>query len=64
MRASPVMKPSMVVNRLAWITAGIDEQNAKTRVLIALSLEALRLPAVDTFLGRKTQEPFPRESQD
>ena len=58
------MRASTGVNRLTWITAGIDEQNAKTRALIAQSLEALRLPVADTFLGRRTQEPFPRENEN
>jgi hypothetical protein len=58
------MRQSAGVNRLTWITAGIDEQNAKTRALIAQSLEALRLPVADTFLGRRTQEPFPREDEN
>ena len=49
------------MSRLTALTAGIDEQNARTRALIALSLEALRLPMVDTFLGRRTQEPFLKE---
>jgi hypothetical protein len=55
------MRESPGLSRLTALTAGIDEQNARTRALIALSLEALRLPMVDTFLGRRTQEPFLKE---
>jgi hypothetical protein len=62
--ASLAMRESAGLSRLTALTAGIDEQNAKTRALIALSLEALRLPMADTFLGRRTQEPFLREGEN
>ena len=42
----------------------IDDQNARMRELVAKSIEALKLPMPDTFLGRKTQEPFPKEDTD
>ncbi len=61
--AGAVMRESAGLNRLTALTAGIDEQSARTRVLIALSLEALRLPLPDTFLGRRTQEPFLKEDK-
>jgi hypothetical protein len=57
------MRESPGLSRLSLVTAGIYEQNARTRALVALSLEALRLPMVDTFLGRRTQEPFLREEE-
>jgi hypothetical protein len=31
-----------------------------SRKLVATSLELLRAETADTFLGRKTQEPFPK----
>ena len=42
----------------------INDQNARMRELVAKSIEALKLPMPDTFLGRKTQEPFPKEDTD
>lgn len=39
------------------------EQNARMREMRAKALELLRAPFPDTFLGRKTQEPFPKEDQ-
>jgi len=33
------------------------------RKLIAWSREILKRPMPDTFLGRKTQEPFPRQDE-
>ncbi len=35
-----------------------------TRETLRMSLELLRQPMPDTFLGRKTQEPFPAEDRD
>jgi hypothetical protein len=35
---------------------------SRLRELIAESREMLREPLPDTFLGRKTQEPFPNEN--
>jgi hypothetical protein len=34
------------------------------RAGIRKALEALRLSKVDTFLGRQTYEPFPKETED
>ncbi|SFI16332.1 hypothetical protein [Bradyrhizobium sp. Gha] len=51
-------KPVYFVRHLA---AEIAEQNARIRELIARASEVLKLPKPDTFLGRKTQEPFPNE---
>ncbi|MBR1160797.1 hypothetical protein [Bradyrhizobium elkanii] len=39
----------------------IAKQTALVRDLVAWAAELLKLPLADTFLGRKTQEPFPQE---
>ena len=49
------------LDRARALAADIAEQSAITRTLIARCLEILRAPRPDTFLGRKTQEPFPRQ---
>ncbi len=42
-----------------------DEEHAEQiREAVKLSLEILKQPLPDTFLGRKTQEPFPREREE
>ncbi|MCP3388235.1 hypothetical protein NLM27_05510 [Bradyrhizobium sp. CCGB12] len=41
--------------------AAIAEQNAYTLEILARSLEILKQALPDTFLGRKTYEPFPSE---
>ncbi|AMA59377.1 hypothetical protein [Bradyrhizobium sp. CCGE-LA001] len=41
--------------------AALARQRNFLRQLIAQSCEVLKTPVPDTFLGRKTQEPFPRE---
>jgi len=48
------------VFRIAKIDA---EQTAYMRHLAQLSRELLRQPVADTFLGRKTYEPFPKEDE-
>jgi len=40
-------------------TVRIDEQITVTRGIIAKCLDVLKEPLPDTFLGRKTYEPFP-----
>jgi hypothetical protein len=41
---------------------GLDRETKAIRLTIAHSLQILRsCPTPDTFLGRKTQEPFPAE---
>ncbi|MEY9182360.1 hypothetical protein ABIA41_003795 [Bradyrhizobium sp. USDA 313] len=40
------------------------EQKAQAKKAIDVAQEALREPTPDIFLGRKTQEPFPREDPD
>jgi len=51
------------VRRARALISEIAEQNAATRELMAKSLEVLRTPQPDTFVGRKTQEPFPKEGK-
>ncbi|MBB4368644.1 hypothetical protein GGD63_001423 [Bradyrhizobium sp. cir1] len=43
------------------LAAEITEQNARMRDLLAEAAEVLKLPKPDTFLGRKSYEPFPME---
>lgn len=38
-------------------------QEALVREILALATEVLSVPVSDTFLGRKTQEPFPQEEE-
>ncbi len=52
------------IDRVHALTSEIAQQNARARVLVAKCLEILRTPPPDTFLGRKTQEPFPRAELD
>ena len=49
------------INRVHDLAVEIAEQNAKIRMATAQAAEALKLPKPDTFLGRKTQEPFPQQ---
>jgi hypothetical protein len=39
----------------------IKEQEALVRKIIDEVCDALKAPMPDTFLGRKTQEPFPKQ---
>lgn len=41
----------------------IAKQNAVMRNVVTVSWEILSAPVPDTFLGRKTQEPFPKEGE-
>jgi len=45
-------------------TAAIATQNERVRSEIAKALEVLKTPRPDTFLGRRTQDPFPGEDDD
>ncbi|MBR0915443.1 hypothetical protein [Bradyrhizobium japonicum] len=49
------------IARVHDLSVELTEQKVFIRTLIALTMEILRNPPPDTFLGRKTQEPFPRE---
>lgn len=42
-------------------TQQLAPEIASLRAIIEHGLEVLRTPVPDTFLGRKTQEPFPME---
>jgi hypothetical protein len=41
--------------------SAITAQNAQMRDQIAKAIDILKAEMPDTFLGRKTHEPFPRE---
>jgi hypothetical protein len=56
------MREKTHIRRAHALISEIAEQNAATRELMAKSLEVLRLAQPDTFVGRKTQEPFPKEN--
>ena len=43
--------------------AEIAEQDAFMREVIAKAMKILETPVPDTFLGRRTQEPFPQEEE-
>ncbi|GGI34303.1 hypothetical protein [Bradyrhizobium guangdongense] len=47
------------IRRIHNEASAIAEQNAQMREQIAKALELLKAPVPDTFLGRKTQKPFP-----
>jgi hypothetical protein len=47
------------IDRVHELVSEIGEQNARIRHSSAKAAEALKSPKPDTFLGRKTQEPFP-----
>jgi hypothetical protein len=41
--------------------AEIDRENDRAFQLLARARKILELPVADTFLGRRTQRPFPQE---
>ncbi|MGX1324075.1 hypothetical protein AB7M17_007528 [Bradyrhizobium sp. USDA 377] len=49
------------ISRVHDLAVELAAQNALMRELVAEASKALQLPVPDTFLGRKTQEPFPWE---
>lgn len=51
------------IQRIHNETTAITKQNVSMREVIAKSLEVLNIPLPDTFLGRKTHEPFPFEGE-
>ena len=57
------MRDKTHIRRAYVFVSEIAAQNAVARELLAKSLEILRTPRPDTFVGRKTQEPFPKESK-
>jgi hypothetical protein len=50
-----------IAHQVRDLASDIADQNAQMRDIIAKAMDVLRTPVPDTFLGRKTQEPFPRE---
>jgi hypothetical protein len=53
--------PIQPVHRVHDEAAQISKQTAFVRELIAKAAELLKLPPPDTFLDRKTHDPFPQE---
>ncbi|MCP1969692.1 hypothetical protein [Bradyrhizobium elkanii] len=53
--------PVQSVHRVHYEVAQIVKQIAFVREIIARAAELLKLSPPDTFLGRKTYEPFPQE---
>lgn len=49
------------ISRVHDLASEIAEQNMVIRGIIGRAVELLRAAPPDTFLGRKTQEPFPSE---
>ena len=47
------------IHRVHNEASAISAQNAQMRGQIAKALAILKMALPDTFLGRKTQEPFP-----
>jgi hypothetical protein len=50
-----------VIKRLHASNSRFNEDTAKARLLIATARKALAAPVPDTFLGHRTQDPFPAE---
>ncbi|QOG18606.1 MULTISPECIES: hypothetical protein [Bradyrhizobium] len=50
-----------LIDSVHELAAEISEQNARIRELTAQAASVLKQPRPDTFLGRKTHEPFPKE---
>ncbi|OAF12413.1 hypothetical protein AYJ54_06185 [Bradyrhizobium centrolobii] len=57
----PVDHPYL--NRILAESSRIRELVAQTHQLIATTRELLSAPAPNSFLGRKTQDPFPKEKR-
>ncbi|MBR0688986.1 hypothetical protein JQ612_08875 [Bradyrhizobium manausense] len=49
------------IHRIHSEASAISDQIARMRDEIARALEILKAGVPDTFLGRRTQEPFPSE---
>ncbi|MGX4803196.1 hypothetical protein [Bradyrhizobium guangdongense] len=52
------------IRRVHTEASAIAEQNAQMREQVKKALEILKTDVPDTFLGRKTHEPFPSEDGD
>jgi|SwirhisoilCB1_FD_contig_41_2419280_length_372_multi_1_in_0_out_0_2 hypothetical protein len=59
----PIYRPTKTEVRLPRPRRWQDDSE-QTRETIKASLEILRQPMPDTFLGRKTREPFPKGETD
>ncbi len=57
------MPNNIFLHQLQDLAAEIAKQNAQMREGIAKAVEVLKTPVPDTFLGRKTHEPFPSERE-
>jgi hypothetical protein len=53
----------MLIGRIYRPIQSDADHAEQIRKLVRESREALKKASPDTFLGRKTQEPFPKESQ-
>ncbi|WP_439360984.1 hypothetical protein [Bradyrhizobium sp. DASA03007] len=51
------------ITRTRNLTSEIADANASMRETVQRSREILKEPPPDTFLGRKTHEPFPIEKE-
>ncbi|SFP66961.1 hypothetical protein SAMN05216330_10969 [Bradyrhizobium sp. Ghvi] len=52
------------IRRVHNEASAIAQQNAHMREQIAKALELLKAAVPDTFLGRRTYEPFPSEGDE
>ncbi|MBR0844520.1 hypothetical protein JQ607_30330 [Bradyrhizobium liaoningense] len=52
------------IHRVHEVARAVTEVSARIRDTLALCREVLSLPLPDTFLGRKTREPFPEERNE
>ncbi|WFU75349.1 MULTISPECIES: hypothetical protein [unclassified Bradyrhizobium] len=50
-----------LIDSVHELAAEIRAQNARIREMTAQAASVLKAPQPDTFLGRKTYEPFPKE---
>jgi hypothetical protein len=51
------------IARVHDVIAEVRKQSDHARKILADSCKVLREPMPDTFLGRKTQEPFPNQDE-
>jgi hypothetical protein len=55
---------SIHIRRVYDVASEIAEQNALMRELLAKCVQVLKASPGDTFIGRKTCEPFPIEDKE
>ncbi|SFP78960.1 hypothetical protein SAMN05216330_110124 [Bradyrhizobium sp. Ghvi] len=53
----------MAIARVQDLASEITEHNTRMCEVLARAADVLKLPRPDTFLGRRTKEPFPAEEQ-